>query len=462
MKEITFLRQNYQRWMEFENLLNAGNFEDPDALAELFVRITDDLSWARTFYPGTNTEKYLNDLAARIHQEIYKNKKEKRSRILTFWTRELPTLMRRQQLNLLIAILITGFSVWVGVISARNDESFVRLILSDAYVDMTLENMEKGDPLGVYKDDNHFIMFFQIALNNSMVALMCILLGMLHWLGVGFMLFRNGVMLGAFFYFLVAQGFGYEAFLTVWIHGVIEIWCILVAGAGGIALGNALWFPGAWPRGVAFMRGGRDALKIAVGLIPFFFLAAFFEGFVTRYTEMHDWGRFAIIFGSFVFVIWYFVAFPFVLGMRGKSKEGAMVAHTILTKIMMWAAIVLTAPIVPIMIAIIKIKDRGREISLLEYLTRVKEVNPITLSRILLGMLLILLPSIALAMKFITGVEADIATYLFFGLCYTLGAAMIVWAAFMINRMEESDLEIERSSKIKESVYGSKGTAVKV
>ena len=71
MKEITFLRQNYQRWMEFENLLNKGDFNDPDALADLFVRITDDLSWARTFYPGSNTEKYLNDLAARIHQEIY-------------------------------------------------------------------------------------------------------------------------------------------------------------------------------------------------------------------------------------------------------------------------------------------------------------------------------------------------------------------------------------------------------
>ena len=56
--------------MEFENLLNKGDFNDPDALADLFVRITDDLSWARTFYPGSNTEKYLNDLAARIHQEI--------------------------------------------------------------------------------------------------------------------------------------------------------------------------------------------------------------------------------------------------------------------------------------------------------------------------------------------------------------------------------------------------------
>lgn len=462
MKEITFLRQNYQRWMEFENLLNAGDFNDPDALADLFVRITDDLSWARTFYPGTNTEKYLNDLAARIHQEIYKNKKEKRSRLLTFWSRELPLLMRKQHVSLLVSFIIFIVAIWVGVISAAHDEGFVRLILGDAYVDMTLDNMSKGDPLGVYKDENQFLMFFFIAMNNSWVAILCILAGVLHWLGVGFMLFRNGVMLGAFMYFLSVQGYMEEAFLTVWIHGVIEIWCIVVAGAGGIALGNALWFPGAWPRGEAFRRGGREALKIAIGLVPFFFLAAFFEGFVTRYTEMNDLGRIAIIFGSLVFVLWYFVAFPYILSIRGQSKELIGIAHTVFTKILMWTAIVLTAPIVPIVLSLIKVNDRGRRITLIEYLTRVKGINPITMVRILLAMLLILLPTIALIMEAVTGKHPDGPSYIFFALCYVGGISLIIWAAYMINRFEETDLEIGRTTRVKESVYGSKGTSVKV
>lgn len=462
MKEITFLRQNYQRWMEFENLLNAGNFEDPDALAELFVRITDDLSWARTFYPGSNTEKYLNDLAARIHQEIYKNKKEKRSRLLTFWSRELPNLMRKQHINLYIAFLIFAVSVWVGVISAANDESFIRLILGDSYVDMTLENMKNGDPLGVYKDENQFMMFFQIAINNSMVAILCIMAGVLHWLGVGMMMFRNGVMLGAFFYFLSVQGFTDEAFLTVWIHGVIEIWCIIVAGAGGIALGNSLWFPGAWPRGEAFMRGAREALKIALGLIPFFFLAAFFEGFVTRYTDMHDAARKTIIYGSLVFMVWYFIVFPYLLSMRGKAKEQASMIQTKLTLVFMWLAIVLTAPFSPIALAIIKVNDKGRRMPALEYLTRVREINPITMSRLLMGMLLLVLPTISLVMQIVTGIASDIASYLFFAICYMGGLAMIVWAAYMSNKFEEGDLSIERGTKVRDTHYESKGTSVKV
>lgn len=448
--------------MEFENLLNAGDYGDPDALAELFVRITDDLSWARTFYPGSNTEKYLNDLAARIHQEIYKNKKEKRSRILTFWTREFPLMFGKQHLNLLIAFVIFGLSVWVGVVSAANDETFVRLILGDQYVDMTLENMKDGDPLGVYKDDNQFLMFFRIAINNSLVAIMCIMAGVLHWLGVGYMLFRNGVMLGAFIYFLTINGFGEEAYHTVWIHGTIEIWCIIVAGAGGITLGNALWFPGAWPRGEAFMNGARSALKVALGLIPFFFLASFFEGFVTRYTEMSDIGRRLIIYGSGVFIVWYFIIFPYVLRVRGKGKGEAMIIHTVMTRILMWFAIVITSPIAPIALAIIRVRDRNREISALEYLTKVKEVNPITMSRLLFGMLLIFLPTIAFIGVGITGKLPDVLSFIFFLLCYMGGIAMIIWAAYMVNKYEEDDLTIERSTKVRDTLYESKGSSFKV
>lgn len=448
--------------MEFENLLNAGDYGDPDALAELFVRITDDLSWARTFYPGSNTEKYLNDLAARIHQEIYKNKKEKRSRILTFWTREFPLMFRKQHLNLYIAFIIFGLSCWVGVISAQNDESFVRLILGDAYVDMTLENMKDGDPLGVYKDENQFLMFFYIAINNSVVAILCIMAGLLHWIGVGMMMFRNGVMLGAFFYFLTANGFGYEAFHTVWIHGVIEIWCIVVAGAGGITLGNALWFPGAWPRGEAFKRGARDAMKVAIGLIPFFFLAAFFEGFVTRYTDLSDLMRKFIIFGSLVFVVWYFILLPYILTIRLKPKGEGVMIHSFLTKCLMWFAIILTSPITPVALAIIRVTDKTKQMSALEYLTRIKEVNPITMSRILFGMLLIFLPTISFIGAAVDGKMPDSISFIFFCICYLGGLAMIVWAAYMANRYEEDDLQIERSSKVRDTHYESKGSSVKV
>lgn len=461
MKEISFLKQNYEKWQQFEALLESEHGNNPDALADLFIRITDDLSWARTFYPGSGTERYLNDLAARIHQEIYKNKKERRSRILTFWTKELPLLMAKHRLNLLIAFLIFGLSTWLGVISAQHDEGFVRIILGDSYVDMTLENMSNGDPLGVYKSDNHFVMFLGIALNNSGVALMCILAGLLGWVGVGFMQFRNGIMLGSFFYFLYANGFGYEAMHTVWIHGVIEIWCIVVAGAAGIAFGNGLYFPGAWPRGSAFVRGTREALKIGLGLIPFFFLAAFFEGFVTRFTQMNDLMREAIIYGSLIFVVWYFIIYPFVLQHQSRNFEWASPARRVITLIVIYLLSVLTLPISPFILFLVQIRQEDRTVSLWNYLHRTKYFNPNSLSFFLLGIMLLFLPTVAYVMQLITGVSPDYMTYIFFAFLYLGGAGSFFWGAYSINRTEEKELEIERK-EAKGAVYEQTATTTKV
>jgi uncharacterized membrane protein SpoIIM required for sporulation len=437
MKEITFLKQNHEKWQQFEAMLNSNQANNPDALADLFIRITDDLSWAHTFYPGSNTEKYLNDLAAKIHQEIYKNKKEKRSRLITFWTHEIPRLMAKQRLNLFITFLIFFVSVWIGAVSAKHDQGFVRIILGDNYVDMTLENMNKTppDPLGVYKGENQFVMFFAIAMNNSLVALVCIVAGIFGWLGVAMFQFRNGVMLGAFMYFLIQHGFAKEATLTVWIHGVIEIWCIVVAGAAGMALGNGLWFPGAWPRGVSFMRGAREALKIGVGLIPFFFLAAFFEGFVTRYTAMNDWGRIAIIFTSLMFVTWYFVVWPFFVEGKIKGKYG-----------------VLLGVLMPSM-------------GVLFFLTKWLRNVPLTprfAFLFLLGIVLILLPTIGLIMQAVTKTEAEGATYIFFALCVTGGISSMVFAFLGRGKVVEDDLTIARKKTGKIDEYERTASAGKI
>lgn len=436
MKEITFLKQNHQKWLQFEALLDSNQGQNPDALADLFVRITDDLSWAHTFYPGSNTEKYLNDLAARIHQEIYKNKKEKRSRLITFWTHEIPRVMAKHRLNLLIAFLIFGVSVWIGAVSAQHDEGFVRVILGDNYVDATLERMRDGDPLGVYKSENHFVMFLGIAMNNSLVALVCIVAGLFGWMGVAMFQFRNGVMLGAFFYFLCSHGFTKEATLTVWIHGVIEIWCIIVAGAAGMALGNGLWFPGAWPRSVSFMRGAREALKIGVGLIPFFFLAAFFEGFVTRYTQMNDWGRVAIIFTSLIFVIWYFIVWPYFADGKYNKKSPPLLLAVL-------------GPLPILMFFGTKLFSKVQVTTRFVFLT-------------LLGFVMILLPVIAILMGVITHNKPDPTTLVFFAISITGGLGSIVFAFMSRKKYVEEDLIIARKESAKIDEYERSASATKV
>lgn len=311
MREASFLRQNADRWREFERLLGVqGKGASPDQLADLFVQVADDLSYARTFFPDSRATAYLNSLALRSHHAIYRNRREKKGRIWTFWREEVPLALYRSRRELFYALLIFLLSATVGALSAAHDESFARMILGDGYVNMTLENIRNGDPMAVYKGDGELEMFFRIGLNNIIVALKTFAFGIIASFGTAWILFNNGVMLGSFQYFFYQQGLLSESALVVWIHGTIEISSIVVAGAAGFAMGNGILFPGTYSRKAAFQRGAKRGMTVVIGMIPFFVVAAFLESFVTRYTDMPLPLSLLIIGGSLALVIWYFALYP--------------------------------------------------------------------------------------------------------------------------------------------------------
>ena len=171
MREAAFVKQNKDKWVAFEEALNNTKSLSPDQLSDLYIEITDHLSYAKTFYPKSNTQFYLNSLASQAHQKIYKTKRESKNRIVSFWKTEFPTMFYNHQRELLISFLVFTFFCVVGAFSAANDGDFVRSILGDGYVNMTLDNIEKGDPMAVYKQMGEFNMFLGITINNIKVAL---------------------------------------------------------------------------------------------------------------------------------------------------------------------------------------------------------------------------------------------------------------------------------------------------
>ena len=184
---------------------------------------------------------------------------------------------------------------------------------------MTLENIENGEPMGVYGKMQQFDMFLGITLNNVFVSFRAFIWGgimgsmplfLFLSFGTGLILMYNGIMLGSFQYFFYEQGLFMESFLTIWIHGTIEISAIIMAGAAGIVAGNSLLFPGTYSRYASFRRGFRDGMKIIVGLVPLFIAAGFIESYITRLFDMPDLLKAAIIFASFGFILYYFVLYP--------------------------------------------------------------------------------------------------------------------------------------------------------
>lgn len=175
---------------------------------------------------------------------------------------------------------------------------------------MTLSNIENGDPMAVYKESGPFGMTAGIAANNLFVAFRTAIFGVLASIGTLMIMLYNGIMVGAFQYFFIERGVFWESFLTIWIHGTLEISAIIIAGAAGLVAGSGLLFPGTYRRIQAFPVSMRQGLVIFLGIVPVVILAAISEGFLTRYTETPDVIRGLFIATSLFFVLWYFVWLP--------------------------------------------------------------------------------------------------------------------------------------------------------
>ena len=310
MKEAVFIRQNKEKWEQYEQYLKNAGQQSPDFLADLYIDVTNDLSFAQSHYPASPVLRYLNGLSASLHQFIHRKKKESGSRIITFWTQEIPEIMYHSRKELLYSFLIFVVAVLIGAFSAANDEEFVRLILGDRYVDMTLMNIANDDPMAVYKSSDEGVMFWGITINNIRVSFFAFISGIFTSIATAYLLISNGIMLGSFQYFFHEHGLLWDSFLAIWIHGTLEISAIIVAGAAGIVMGNGWLFPKTYSRIVSFRKSARRGVKIIIGTIPIFIVAGFLESYITRHTEFPNFVRLLIILLSLTFVIYYYVIYP--------------------------------------------------------------------------------------------------------------------------------------------------------
>ena len=320
MREVAFIKQNKEKWLDFENAIFSNSLKNPDELASRYIQLVNDLSYAQTYYPKSKVVKYLNNLTAKAFQKIYKTKREDTNRFVAFWKTEVPLMVYQYRRYVLYAFIIFGLAISIGVVSAANDESFVRLILGDYYVNMTLENIEKGDPVAVYKSGSNWGSFVGITLNNLFVGLKSFVYGIFGGLGAGLIMLYNGIMLGAFQYFFHREGVLWESVRGIWIHGAMEIFAIVIEGAAGLMLGASILFPKTYSRMTSFKRGFRDGVKILISTFPFTFSAGFLEGFVTRYSNaMPNWLSVGIILVTLSIISYYYLIYPFIVHKKLKS-----------------------------------------------------------------------------------------------------------------------------------------------
>lgn len=301
-----FIKKNKDKW----NRIQQQPAADADQMAEDFTELVNDLGYAKTFYPGSKVTQYVNGQASKIYLSIYKNRKEESNRLVTFWKYDVPLTIRKHHRVIFLMFLIFLVFFAVGYFSSKSDPAFVRQMLGDEYVDKTMENIENNNPFGIYQSGNSFWLWIAIMINNIKVSLFYFFEGIVFGFLSVIAIMKEAVRLGAFYEMFFAKGLGLQFFLAVMIHGTLEIWSIIVSGAAGVVLGMGLLFPGTKKRIDSFKTAAKDGVKIIIGTIPVFMVAAFFEGFVTRHYKMHWIFSSSILFASLAFIIWYFIVYP--------------------------------------------------------------------------------------------------------------------------------------------------------
>jgi len=313
MREVAFIKQNKEKWLKFEQSINGNVINNsPDELANLYIHLMNDLSYAQTYYPKSKIVVYLNHLATQSYLKIYTTKRSNMNVLAKFFMQDVPLIAYNYRKQIYFAFLFFAVFVAIGVFSLNGNEEFARQILGNAYVDQTLENIKSGDAVAVYKGGSTWGSFIGITFNNLRVGAMLFLTGITAGIGTSYIMMKNSIMVGVFQYFFHQENAFWESVRGIWIHGSFEIFSMIIECGAGFIIAASMFFPKTLSRKSSFKNGVRDAFKLFLSTMPFTIVAGFLEGYVTRLSnQMPHFMSYGIIISCLGFISYYYLIYPY-------------------------------------------------------------------------------------------------------------------------------------------------------
>ena len=280
-----FVSDRTPAWTELEQLLEGAGSR-PSRLGadgvrrfgECYRAAAADLALARRRFPGDPVVTRLERLVERGRQGVY-NAPSSRASVIDFFTTGYWRRVRERKLVLAISFLCLVVPSLLGGYWAWRDPGPASGLVPSRYQSVT-EPRTPGKSLGLSVDEES-AMASQIFTNNIGVTFYAFSGGLLFGLGTLYVLLQNGLLLGVVAGMAIGAGNGRSFFELVTAHGVLELSCIVVAGAAGLRLGWAIIDPGNRTRGEALREEARAAIEIILGTAPWLVLAGLVEGFVT-------------------------------------------------------------------------------------------------------------------------------------------------------------------------------------
>jgi uncharacterized membrane protein SpoIIM required for sporulation len=225
-----------------------------------------------------------------------------------FFMETWPQSVRGLWRETLVSLAITVVAAGVGYLLVTNDPSWFASVAG---------GMSEGrDPTAttaflrhtLYDDGGHkglAAMAAYLFSHNAQIAIFAFALGFAFCLPTAFLLAQNGLMLGAFFAVFVSHGLGFQLGGWIFIHGVTELFAIILGGAAGFRIGWRVAFPGDQTRLDAAAAAGRSAAPVIAGVVLMLIVAGLLEGFARQLIQ-DDIARYAIAISTLVIWTGYF------------------------------------------------------------------------------------------------------------------------------------------------------------
>ena len=277
-----FIASRRDRWAQLETMLansRRGRLRDtPAADLERFGALNreaaSDLGIARRDFPDNDVTTYLNHLCARAHPLMYRSPPMRPRDLVRWFAVGIPRAFRARRRYVLISVglLLAGaIAGWLAV-DLRPDlrASLVPASGFDQLARGQVGSLPSAPLLGTV-----------IITNNIKVALVCFLGGALAGLPTAFILAANGWMLGTIAAAVHQGGYDLAFWSLIVPHGVLELSIILIAGATGLCVGDAILRPGLLRRGEAFTRAALGSLGLVFGTASLLIVSGILEAYVS-------------------------------------------------------------------------------------------------------------------------------------------------------------------------------------
>jgi uncharacterized membrane protein SpoIIM required for sporulation len=237
------------------------------------------LSLSRRVNGDTLITRYLESLFLKVHEEIYRPSGHLLVRLLDVYHLDAPQLMRELKNTLISAFALFFLALGAGWLLIHNYPQLISLFASNKMIDQVQSGHLWTD--GLLNITPSALLSTSIAANNISVTLTAFALGALYGVGTVYIICLNGLMLGSMFAFTASYGLDGRLFAFIIGHGVVELSVIIISGAMGLQLGEALIRPGSRNRLQAFQDTCIKAGKILLVATPFLIFAGLIEGFVS-------------------------------------------------------------------------------------------------------------------------------------------------------------------------------------